>query len=191
MLTRRVFLQNTLTTAATLPLLGHAGQLLAGGEIDNKILIISEESCTDSRAFSRALPVRNLAADPSLQLLELKESFAMNEFDTVLGLTRNSNQFLIEQLAIREGYTTVYKGLHDYQPDGLRHQLHGDPALMLALAEHLAVSDAQWAPALARASGTLCVNRELACVESIQTGVTRPKDSPGFLVSWALRNRRV
>ena len=191
MLTRRVFLQNTLSSAAALPLLANAGGVVTGQGINSagKVLIFSEESCTDSRAFSRSLPVRSLNADPSVQLLELKDSFAAGEFDSVMGLTRNSNYFLIDQIAIREGYFTVYKGVHDYQPDGLIHELHGDPALVSTLAGHLALSDAQWAPALARASGALCVCRALEGMQRVATDIPRPKDSPGYLVSWVLQAR--
>jgi hypothetical protein len=185
MLSRRTFLQASLSVTAV-PLLSPLTSAEALSAPLN-ILVFAEDVCPDSRRFARSLGARHLGADPSEQLQALQATLASEEYDAVFGLTRNSNQFLIEQYGQAQRYYPSYKGVHEYNEQGLLHQLNGDKEVVAALADNLLASPSQWATAIAASAPLICRSCAPTISQVIQTSVSRPQESPGYLVSWMLQ----
>ena len=182
MLSRRTFLQASLSVSAV-PLLSQ----LADAEVlatTRKILVFAEDVCPDTERFARTVGATQIGSDPSEQLLRLQEMLASGDYDAVFGLTRNSNQFLVEQYAQTQRYYPSYKGVHEYNAQGLDHRLNGDSEVVAGLATRLVLSPAEWAATVAKSANLICRSCALTENQTVQTALARPEEGPGYLVSW-------
>lgn len=103
------------------------------------------------------------------------------------GLTRDSDAVLIGHLAAERGLTPVYQGRHHYTPAGLQHDVRGSGENLTGLQAAILHAGADWPGALAYNLASLIESRGLERRRLFTLPVTRPEDSPGYLVSWVYR----
>ena len=104
------------------------------------------------------------------------------------GLTQESDFFLLRQICIEQGYRLAYHGEHTYRRGDaprIEHRLRA-PAQLAAAEKSLARSGGNWAQEIAgiitRAEPAQHMNVTFTC----DAPLTRPTQSPGYLVSWIL-----
>lgn len=189
---RRSFLQAG-TASAAAHLLGiqasKAGRVTGDGTSTGSF-VIADGRYSDSLAFAQTL------ATQAAVMLPLRAGLATLWFDALLplmpsraaiiGLTLESDRFVLQRLAGDFGMRARYIGLHDWRRKAgsdhvLSGRLHLDP-----IAGALSRGGDIWAVRLAlalSAAGPACADwQEMR----IQADIDRAADSPGFLTSWVL-----
>jgi hypothetical protein len=185
MLTRRIFLQTT-TLALAVPAANNVhAAFTAPASI--RLQVITDPSCRDGRLFHRALPA--LAApidvDAGAYLQSIAADMEKHRCDRLLGLTRNSDFILLSQTAYEHGYRLVYQAQHQYADGSVRHIVTADRAVLDDAAGALAARGRNWPLALARAVPRLARSDGQEARAVTSAPASRPKDSQGFLLSWA------
>ncbi|MFT4561132.1 MAG: hypothetical protein ACI9BW_000872 [Gammaproteobacteria bacterium] len=139
MTTRRGFLVSSAAVMAG-PSLVHAE--LAG----SRTLVVIDSGSPEAELFSQyfVAPTSVLNFDPLNALAEMDGEFANHNIDTVYGLTRGSNRFLIEQLARPSGYRILYAGEHEFGNGQIAHKLTAPPSIMDNFAEHVVSAHGTW-----------------------------------------------
>jgi len=147
---------------------------------------IVDGQCFDARAFADAGRVECAGiTDPAALFQQFERSSA--SVTTWFGLTGDAQHFVLRELATPLGYRLTYRGTHDYRSGHLIHSLNGG-AEVARTARALAEAGTAWARTLIDSSSPLaCVNSGPAESARVATAVTRPADSPAYLVSWCLR----
>ena len=180
--TRRTFLQASMAATFALP----AARVAASAPALLPPRIAVDRHCADTALFAaQCADVVSIGDDPAAVLSALSDQHSGR--DPVFGLSRASQQFLIEHLAGEHGYRVVYRGVHDYRSGSLRHALSGPAALMPGFAHALRTSAAQWPVMLAGGVSLLARSTAIEHTSRIAGAVPRPADSAGYLVSWCLR----
>ena len=181
MLSRRVFLLSAFL-APGISLLQRP--VFAAGLNSSKVLVLTENNCVDTAAFSSCLPAMHIQNDPSAVLLELANSFTEGEYDLVLGLSRDSNYVLIEQYAQAARYHLTYHGTHTYEANSLRHSLQGGRETINSISRQLSRNNKHWTDALIQLPAMATCQETQRVSEVINTKHMCPSGSPGQLVSW-------
>ncbi len=152
--------------------------------------VVADGRYAESLAFAQALARRK--AD----ILRLQAGSASLWFDVLLprmplkapiiGLTLESDRFVVQRLAGDLGMRAIYTGLHDWRRrPGSNHVLSGHMDLD-SVARALSQRRDSWAVRLARALGSAkpaCTDRQ---ERRVRLDIDRAEDSPGFLASWVL-----
>ncbi len=185
MLSRRVFLLSAFAVSG-LPLLTRAAW--SRGLSAAKVLVLSENGCSDSSAFSSCLPNTQIEADPSLLLQELDKSLRQKEYEFIFGLSRDSNFVLIEQYAQQNAYRLHYHGSHQYQGNSLRHSLQGNKEVLDSLSSKLSENNS-WTRVLSQIPTMSDYSDEGMLSRQMQTGRKMPASSSAHLVSWLFKIR--
>jgi hypothetical protein len=186
MATRRAFLISSFAAAAV-P--GVAGALDSSMTRDARVF--AEILCRDTQAFARACGCHTAsdAHDPSAALFALEAELGDPGLRSIVGLSRASSQFLVEQIALRHRFELVYRGTHHYGAAGLRHTLTGPRPFTAPLLAALQVEPQRWPRALAtafaqrRGKGSECQR------VTAHTAVVPPPASSLQLASWILARR--
>lgn len=178
MIGRRTFLQTALA-ASMLPTLSWAAapRCVAG------LCVIVDGACGDARSFAGRCGV---AAQNGSDYSAVLAILMRDNTRTGFGLTRDSQFFLIEQMAGDFGYRLGYHGIHDYRDGGLRHRLTGARNRLSSLAPALRLAGAAWPAALATNMAALSDDTTRNARLEVQALAARPADSGGYLVSWCL-----
>jgi len=184
MLSRRIFLLSSFAVPA-LSLL----QRTALGEdlLSSKVLVLSENNCVDTNAFSTCLPASYIETDPSSILLELDRGFREGEYELVFGLTRDSNFVLVEQYAQAASYRLHYQGIHQYNARGLSHKLTADKNVVAELTNQIQIETENWTRTIGRVPVLSSYENPLLVSADLQTDVHCPLHGPGQLVSWLFK----
>jgi hypothetical protein len=187
MLTRRTFLQSGLLTFY-IP----AGNWLSAALSDPLPMpawIITATGCSDTRAFTGALPVFSETMDlyRGENLHELAATLEHRQRGALAGLTRHSEFILISQIAAESGYKLIYSGTHHYGKSVLDNQLEGKGSVVAKLAEAFAAGQPSWPREYAGYIPDILRSDGPAVHEHVRLNTSRPPDSPGYLVSWAFR----
>ena len=145
--------------------------------------------CPDSERFQKVFndACRRIEHDAGECLPLIADGTAQNRPAILFGLSRDSDQILIGQIAGEQGYKKVYAGTHHYQASTLRHTLHGGEAGIADFLPALQSAGSDWSRALAQHVTRLIVSRGLERQREITLPVRMPEHSPGYLVSWAYR----
>ncbi|MEM8936763.1 MAG: hypothetical protein AAGC77_10190 [Pseudomonadota bacterium] len=171
--------------AGAIPLAG--GTAFAHREPAQKqILVFSETVCPETEVFGRDVHAHRLGADPSTEMFDLDAALKKGVVKAVFGLTRNSSQFLIEQVALAHGYYPTFKGVHAYDNGSLRHEITGARSDVLRLTDQIQNAPALWPQIIARNVPVLRAAHGAKEIARFQTPLRRPQQSPGYLVSWML-----
>ena len=172
MISRRTFLQPALAVSVLPTLSWAAAPRCAAG-----LCVVVDGACGAARSFAGQCAVApRKGSDVSAVLTALMR----DDSRACFGLTRDSQFFLIEQMAGAFGYRLGYHGVHDYRTGGLRHRLSGARKSVDRLAQAL------------RVAGAACTMPALSHHPTRDTRVevrgdaSRPADSGGYLVSWCL-----
>lgn len=202
MLTRRSFLKTTLATSAVVATTGAtAAVALQSALIDTAevpVLIFADGSYGQTSEFSAALSIDSNAASkltpPSyidkdvLEQLNEVEAFCQTTPQGVLmGLTRDSDFFILEHTAAQHGFRLHYKGVHDFRDEAMRHEITAPDTLAPALAETLAQAKHTWPQQLARVVPEIIEAQGQAGNAEALAALNYRNDEPGYLVSWILK----
>ena len=179
MISRRTFLHTALA-ASVLPTLRWAD---AAPRYTAGLQVVVDGACSDARSFVEQCGVRPLIGSDTAALLA---TLLRDETRACFGLTRDSQYFLIEQMAGACGYRHGYHGVHDYRDGGLRHHLHGARDRIDGLAQALRDAGQAWAVPLAAAMPALARDSTRDTRIATRGDASRPADSGGYLVSWCL-----
>jgi hypothetical protein len=178
MLDRRRFLIATLALAALPPLARAARQ-----RDDDGLWVVVDGACSDVRHFSAQCTATTGSACDAVQVMT---TLAASEVRHCFGLGRDSQFFLIEQMAGELGYRLGYQGRHAYRDGTLLHQLIGAQGVLDTLAPQLRSAGAAWAVPLARTLPALVSDTSRSAEFELKLAAARPPDSGGYLVSWCL-----
>lgn len=178
MLDRRRFLIATVALAALPPLARAACQ-----RDEDRLWVMVDGTCSDVRYFSAQCTMGTGSACDAMQAMT---TLAASEVRHCFGLSRDSQFFLMEQMASEFGYSLGYQGTHDYRGGALRHRLIGARGVLDTLAPQLRSAGAAWAAPLARALPALVGDRSRSAEVELNVAAARPPDSGGYLVSWCL-----
>lgn len=185
MATRREFLVTTLALSALPP------PLIAGSrEGPATLQVISETLCTDGRAFSRSCD-RSVAThdhDPATLLFTLEAGLASGAVDTIIGLTRPSTRFLVEQCAVRFGCAATYHAHHEYSPGTLVHALHAPAGVNSILKRRLLHTPRYWARTLANSLDVIATGTGPQESLTLRVPASHPA-RPRHLVSWVFQRK--
>lgn len=178
MISRRTFLQSALAVSLLPSLSWAVAPRCATGW-----WVVVDGACGDARSFARHCGVApRMGSDISAVLATLMR----DDRRACFGLTRDSQFFVIEQMAGALGYCLGYHGVHDYRDGGLRHCLHGASDRVNRLAQALRLAGAAWAEPLAATIPALSHDRTRDTLVEVRGDASRPADSGGYLVSWCL-----
>jgi hypothetical protein len=187
MLSRRVFL----LSAFVVPGLSVFQRAAMGLELQTaKVLVLCENNCADTKAFSSCLPATQIESDPGSILQELDSSFRQGEYDLVFGLSRDSNYVLVEQYAQASAYYLGFQGLHKYETRGMSHSLAGNKDVITSLSAQLNSDIEHWTRIISRVPGFSDYQDQQMHSEVLNTTHSCPAQGPGQLVSWLFRRKQ-
>lgn len=178
MIARRTFLQTALAVSV-LPTLGWA----AAPRCAAGLRVVVDGACGDGRSFAEQCGVAPRTGNDFSAVLA---TLMRDNSRACFGLTRNSQFFLIEQMAGALGYRLGYHGVHNYRDGGLRHYLSGARDRVDGLAQSLRPAGAAWAEPLAATMPALSHDRKRDRRAEVRGDASRPADNGGYLVSWCL-----
>lgn len=203
MLTRRSFLKTTLATGAAVATTGStAAAALQSARVNTATvpaLIFADGNYAQTSEFSATLS--QAAPTPSLSHVDkssidkdvLQQIGKVEEFckttpqGVLIGLTRDSDFFILEHTAAQHGFALHYKGVHDFRGEVMRHEISAPDTLAPELAKTLAHAEDAWPQQLARiAPGILEARGEASNAETL-AALSYRSDEPGYLVSWILK----
>ncbi|MFT4585340.1 MAG: hypothetical protein ACI8XZ_005108 [Gammaproteobacteria bacterium] len=182
MYTRRGFLVSSAAVMAG-PTLLHAGPS------GSRTRVVIDSSSPEGDLFSQyfRVPTTAIDLDPLSVLTELSGEFANHELDTIYGLTRGSNRFLIEQFAKPNGYRIIHAGEHEFGDGQIAHKLTGAPRSMDDLVEDIARASANWPVEVARLLESKKLDHEAPTNNDRVVGADVPAGRVGQLCSWTLQ----
>jgi hypothetical protein len=188
---RREFLG--LSSAAALAALypGANATALAGlARSAEGMLVVADHRYSDSLIFARALGIRGAG------IFSMKAGLAEVWFDALaprlaaggrklVGLTLESELFVLERLAESCGMRSCYVGRHDWRArSGSQHVLRGSIGID-QVAQALAGGAELWAATTA--DGLMTATADPSWQErKVSVDLARAADSPRFLVSWMM-----
>lgn len=179
MLTRRGFLLSAFSVSS-LSLLPKAGITISSPNV----LVVSEETCADTRDFVTHLPTELLGDDPAVLIQKLETDLPLQTYDIIFGLTRDSNYFLIDQYLALSAYKPVYEGRHRYSKMSLMHEIRADKNTSAFLKERIQMKPERWTESLSQVPPLVFYSESSTDSMSIRVSCECPHDSPGQLVSW-------
>ncbi|WP_390617750.1 hypothetical protein [Maricurvus nonylphenolicus] len=153
----------------------------------NKVLVLTDTQCSDALSFGRYLSGQSFNSDLLAELQALDARMEKGEYASIIGLTRGSTRFLIEQYAHCHGYHISYEGEHAYDQKAIVHRLSGSPMVIDNLAAQLEASGEDWARQIASSVELLCQSCTPNSVKEVSLAVQSPVGATGHLVSWMLR----
>ncbi len=178
MLCRRTFLKAALAVSVMPTLISAAAPRRELG-----MFVVVDGRCGDARSFIDCCAMAPLPASDTAAVLA---ALMRDSTRTCCGLTRDSQYFLIEQMAGAHGFRVGYHGVHDYRDGSLRHQLSGAREPIDGLAHALRDAGPAWAVPLAAAMPALSHHNTRDTHVEVLSDAPRPADSGGYLVSWCL-----
>ena len=183
MATRRESLVTTLAAAALPPAL-----MANPRDARPSLQVISETLCPDGNAFSQSCggAAEALEHDPAALLFALEAALSAGTIGAVVGLTRPSTRFLIEQCAARYGCFPSYHAHHRYSSDTLVHELHAAPAVNMRIKRRLLHKPRYWARTLADSFDVMATTGGLQETLTLRVPVSDDGQSR-HLVSWMLQ----
>jgi len=184
MTTRREFIATTFAAAAA-----PVSVLATSNATPMRLKIIGESVCADALVFSAQCRSRGELSgyDPAALLGEIDTELGESRIDAIVGLTRPSTRFLIEQSAARHGCFLTYHAHHRYQVNVLRHEIHAAAGAAAPLARRLEIENPAWARALAGSFDLLADSSQSVEIRTTTVPVPRPPEGPRHLVSWMLK----
>ena len=186
MLTRRTFIKSSLATnlaIAAQP--GLALGLSQYAQEDHSLLIFSDETSAQAQQFAGQLstPHSNIEKDVGLHFDTFNRFHREQPTGWITGLTRDSDFFILEQMAATKGYRTVFSAIHETNNNTVTHQVSSSVDKAHLIADSLAQSLENWPSWLANNIISLA-HHELATAQAnSQAGSSTNNE---YLVSWLL-----
>jgi hypothetical protein len=150
--------------------------------------VVIDSSSPEGKSFSEYFlaPTAVIDLDPLDVLTALNDEFAKHEVDTVYGLTRGSNRFLIEQFARPNGYRMIHTGEHEFGNGQIAHTLTSSPSHVENFAEHIVHSRANWPVEVARLLESRTSHQGTPTRNNRVVGANISAGRVGQLCSWTL-----
>ena len=187
MLTRRTFIQSSLVIL-TVPFGGVAGAAVRS-PVPVYLRSFSTCGCPDSEQFQEVFctACQRIDHDVGGCLQQISSDYSQNSPSVLFGLTRDTDEVLISQLAVEQGYKKIYEGKHRYTTTDLHHSLRGSEDNISRMHFTLRRAGNAWPRLLAQNADHLISSVNLDYQIEVSLPASRPHDSPGYLVSWAYR----
>ena len=208
MLTRRAFLKTTATASAVSATLASQATSAALHSIrqdtgTTPLLVFSDGDQGQTAQFSAALSSEKIAeqSSPRLasslhsrihkdvadQIREVDDFCRSTPQGVLIGLTRDSDFFILAHTAAQHGFELHYKGVHDFRGQEMRHEINAPQGIASALAKTLQQAQHQWPQQLANVTPTIIEAQGSLRTEEVQATLEYRSDDPGYLVSWILK----
>ncbi|RLA43667.1 MAG: hypothetical protein DRR42_21415 [Gammaproteobacteria bacterium] len=188
MLSRRLFIKSAVAAnASMLTAPSQAVQLAFNSAQDIPLLVFADDKAVNSKNFIAHVTndVSGIELDIGQHFDTLRKFCRESPNGQVIGLTRASDCFVLEQVAKDFGFYVHYSASHSYSGNILTHEISTSAASAARIASSLKNAGEYWPRWLAGNMGVL--PRENAQSITIKNQVVVP-DTPGheFLVSWSL-----
>tara|TARA_B100000989_G_C19515272_1_gene461288 strand:- start:545 stop:1090 length:546 start_codon:yes stop_codon:yes gene_type:complete len=152
---------------------------------DHSLLIFSDETSAQAQQFAGQLntPHSNIEKDVGLHFDTFNRFHREQPTGWITGLTRDSDFFILEQMAATKGYRTVFSAIHETNNNTVTHQVSSSVDKAHLIADSLAQSLENWPSWLAN-NITSLAHHELATAQAnSQAGSSTNNE---YLVSWLL-----
>jgi len=188
MLSRRIFIKSALAThAGIVATSSHAIQLALDSAQEIPLLVFADDKALNSKNF-----IANVTDENSSIELDIGQHFdLLREFckespgGQITGLTRDSDFFVLEQVAKDFGFYVQYSATHSYTGNTLTHEVSTSNEYAELIASSLKNAKESWPQWLARNMRVLPRrNAESITIQSQLTISNTPLHD--FLVSWSL-----
>ncbi|MBV1951708.1 MAG: hypothetical protein KUG64_05890 [Cycloclasticus sp.] len=188
MLTRRTFIKSALASnVALLATPSHALQLALDNNQDKPLLVFADERALNAKEFISQVndQKENLDLDIGQHFDVLTKFCKESPHGHIAGLTRDSDFFVLEQLAKDHGFYVNYSATHSYDGQTLTHEITApkEPANLIATALKNAAD--QWPNWLAKNMHSLPQSHQAMITTKRQLTVPNTQQH-NFLVSWSL-----
>jgi hypothetical protein len=193
-LTRRTFIKSTLV--ANMALVAPASLALTAVKNEHSeqpLLIFADENSPSASLFSKQFSESRFNESQSNINLDIGLHFdTFNAFckekpnGWVSGITRDSDFFVLQQLAVKHGYHTAYSATHTVSNNTLEHRVTSSTKKAPLLAQALGNAGTKWPTWLADNLATLQNTTVANSTASSQTQSLSQADDNHVLVSWLL-----
>jgi hypothetical protein len=188
MLSRRTFIKTALASnAALLTTPSQALQLLFDNSQAQPLLVFADETALNAKDFISG--VKNDGANLGLDIgrhFDLLATFCKDSPNgQIMGLTRDSDFFVLEQLAKDFGFYTSYSASHRYDGQTLTHQVTAAEEPATIITTSLTKAGEQWPAWLAKNLHALPQKHQQTITTKSQLNVANAEPHD-FLVSWSL-----
>ena len=181
---RRAFLGAGIAAAALI----HVDSVLAGSDPAQRTTLFAVGTSADVRRFRAAAPRAVISADHDvgavIEAILYGEPDGLS--DVLMGLTRESDFHMIEQVARERGFSRTYLGRHCYDSGELQHAVEGNVRTVEHVIGALGASGPDWASGLALTAPRM-LNAPGAPAQRVsRTRVLHPPGGCPHLASWCL-----
>ena len=188
MLSRRTFIKSALATnVAVLATPSHALQLVLNSNNERPLLVFADSSALNSTNFISTVKDQSASIELDIgQHFELLSKFCKESpSGQITGLTRDSDFFVLEQVAKDFGFFPKYSAIHTYDGNVLTHEVTANKKSADVISSSLANAKEDWPTWLAdnmlmlprKASEMVTTKRQLTVSNAKQHN---------YLVSWSL-----
>ena len=158
MLTRRTFIKSTLV--ANIALIAPTSMALTAiknEQGEQPLLIFADENSSNASLFSKQFSEAEarISLDIGLHFDTFNAFCRENPNGWVSGITRDSDFFVLQQLASQHGYHTAYSATHTVSNNTLAHQVTSSAEKAPLLAQALSNAGEKWPTWLANNLATL------------------------------------
>ena len=186
MLTRRTFIKSSLATnlaIAAQP--GLALGLSQYAQEDHSLLIFSDETSAQAQQFAGQLstPHSNIEKDVGLHFDTFNRFHREQPTGWITGLTRDSDFFILQQMAAEKGYRTAFSAIHETSNDSVTHQVTSSLDKADLIASSLSQSKDKWPSWLANNIASLAHHESAMMHANSQASSSTDNE---YLVSWLL-----
>lgn len=186
MLSRRTFIKSSL--AANLALIAQPSMALSisqNSQENYSLLIFSDESSSQAQQFTGQLSKPHSAIEKDVGLHFDTFNQFHNEQPTgwITGLTRDSDFFILQQMAAEKGYRTVFSAIHETSNNSVTHQVTSSLGKADLIAGSLSQSKDKWPSWLANNIASLAHHESAMAHANSQASSSSDNE---YLVSWLL-----
>jgi len=186
-LTRRTFIKSTL--AANIALATPASLALTAIKstlAEQALLIFADETSPNAGLFAQQFSKSQAGINLDIGLhFDTFNSFCNDNSDGwVSGITRDSDFFVLQQLAAQQGYYTAYSAAHTAFASTIKHRVTSNTDKAPLVAQALANAGAKWPIWLAENLAILQNSTVANSTANSQTQSLPAANSDNILVSW-------
>ncbi|MEO1888569.1 MAG: hypothetical protein ABGX33_01475 [Cycloclasticus sp.] len=187
MLTRRTFIKSTL--AANIALAAPASLALTAikrTQTEQALLIFADETSPNAGLFAQQFSESQAGINLDIGLhFDTFNAFCNDNSDGwVSGITRDSDFFVLQQLAAQQGYFTAYSATHTASASALKHRVTSSADKAPLVAQALANAGAKWPIWLAENLAILQNTTVANSTADSQTQSLPAANVDNILVSW-------
>ena len=146
----------------------------------------SSRACDDVQDFANACKHEPVSAAPQ-DVWDVQHLAASPGLDRIMGLTPDSDYFLMEQLLAQHGFRQAYFGSHRYGEGIISHDVRAASDVVMSLKRLLDSTAAGWASCVGGVLPLVTQTSNRKVQRSFTCKAHQPLNSPGYLVSWVFQ----